>query len=158
MIIGDGMTFQEKDLLTKMLYNQEVILAWDFTEIGKIKKELALTKKIRTIEHKTWQIPGFQIPKALSSTVIDMLQEKLKMGVIKPYLGSYHNPWYIVKKTIPRKYRFVNVAVELNRVTIEDTNLPPSAVAFSNEFAGCAIFSLIDFLKGYEQVDLDKES
>lgn len=36
MIIANDMTFQEKDLLTKMLYNQEAILAWDFTKIEKV--------------------------------------------------------------------------------------------------------------------------
>ena len=55
------------------------------------------------------------------------------------------------------KYRLVNVAVELNRVTIQDANLPPSADKFSEEFAGCTILSLIDFFSGYDQVKLDKE-
>ena len=50
--------------------------------------------------------------------VINKLQEKLKMGVIEPYHGFYENRWYLVKKDIPKKYRFVNVTVELNRVTI----------------------------------------
>ncbi len=89
MTIGDGMISQEKDLLTKMFYNREVVFAWDFTETGKVKKEVALAQKIRTIEHKAQQVPGFQIPRALSSTVIDMLQERLKMGVIEPYHGPY---------------------------------------------------------------------
>ena len=41
MIIGDGMTSQKKDLFIEMLYNQEPVLVWDFTEIGKVKKEVA---------------------------------------------------------------------------------------------------------------------
>lgn len=92
MIIGDGMTAQEKDILTKMLYNQETVLAWDFTKIGKVKRKVASLQKIQTVKHKAWQIPGFQIPRALTSTVIDMLQEKLKIGVIEPCHGSYRNP------------------------------------------------------------------
>ena len=158
MIIGDGMTEQEKEVLTEMLYNREAVLAWDFTEMGKVKKEVAPPQKIRTVDHKAWQVPGFQIPKALTSTVIDMLQERLKMGVIEPCHGPYRNPWYLVKKSTPGKYRLVNVAVELNRVTIRDANLPPSADEFSEEFAGCTISSLIDFFSGYDQVELDKES
>lgn len=74
-----------------------------------------------------------------------MLQERLKIGVIEPCYGPYRNPWYLIKKTIPGKYRLVNVAVELNRVTVRDANLPPSADEFSEEFAGCAISSLIGF-------------
>ncbi len=92
--------------------------------MGNVKKEVAPAQKIQTIEHKAWQVPGFQIPKALTSTVIDMLQERLKMGVIEHYHGPYRNPWYLVKKSTPGKYRLVNVAVELNRVTVRDANLP----------------------------------
>lgn len=36
--------------------------------------------------------------------------------------------------------------------------MPPSADEFSEEFAGCAISSLIDFFSGYDQVELDEES
>lgn len=41
MIIGDGMTSEEKEVLTEMLYNREAVLAWDFSEMGKVKKEVA---------------------------------------------------------------------------------------------------------------------
>ena len=158
MIIGDGMTPQEKDLLTEMLYNREAALAWDFTEMGKIKPEVAPPQRIRTVEHKAWQIPGFQIPKALAPTVIDMLEERLRMGVIEPCNGPYRNPRYLVKRSQTGKYRLVNVTVELNTVTIRDANLPPSADEFSEEFAGCTVASLIDFFSGYDQVELDKGS
>ncbi len=102
MIIGDGITSHKKDLLTEMLYNREAIIAWDFTEMGKVKKEMAPAQKIQTIEHKAWQVPSFQILRALSSTVMDMLQERRKMGVIKLCHGPYQNLWYLVKKSIPR--------------------------------------------------------
>lgn len=59
MIIGDGITEQEKKIFTEMLYNREAVLAWDFTEIEKFKREVALPQKIRTVEYKTWQVPGF---------------------------------------------------------------------------------------------------
>ena len=114
MIIGEGMSPQEKNLLTEMLYNREAVLAWDFTEIGKIKKKIAPAQKIWTVEHKAWQVPSCQILKALTSTIIDMLQERLKMGVIEPCHGPYRNLWYLVQKSTLGKYRLVNVAVELN--------------------------------------------
>lgn len=70
------------------MFNQEAVLAWDFIEMGKVKKKVVSAQQIRTIDHKAWQIPGFQISKALSSTVIDMLQEWLKIWVIE----LYHSP------------------------------------------------------------------
>ena len=40
MIIKDIMISQEKDLLTKILYNQEIILIWDFKKMGKVKNKV----------------------------------------------------------------------------------------------------------------------
>ena len=80
------------------------------------------------------------------------------MEVIEPCHGLHQNPWYLVKKSIPGKYRLVNVEVELNRITIRDANLPPSADQFSEEFAGSTLSSLIDFFSDYNQVELNKES
>lgn len=46
MIIKDGMTFEEKKVFTKMLYNREAVLAWDFLEMDKVKKKMASPEKI----------------------------------------------------------------------------------------------------------------
>ena len=43
----------------------------------------------------------------------------------------------------------VNAAMNINKVTIRDTNLPPSVDEFLEEFAGIYITSLIDFFLGY---------
>lgn len=126
--------------------------------MGKVKREVALPQKIRIMKYKVWQVPSFQIFKALTSTVIDMLQKRLKMGVIEPCHGPYWNFWYLVKKTTSRKFWLVNVAIELNQVTVWDANLPSSADEFSEEFASCAITSFIDFFSGYNQVELNKKS
>lgn len=56
-----------------------------------IKKKMAHAQKIQTIKHKYWLISGFYILKALSSIVIDILQEKLKMEIIEPCHSSYKN-------------------------------------------------------------------
>jgi hypothetical protein len=63
---------------------------------------------------------------------------------------------FLVKKKEANKYRLINNATEINRVTIQDTNLPPSADEFSEDFAGCAIASLIDLFSGYDQIELDE--
>lgn len=98
MIIADCITFQQKNLFIKILYNQEAVLLWDFIEMEKVKKEVVLAQKIQIIEYKTWQVPSFQIPKTLFFTIIDMLQKRLKMGVIEPNYNPYQNLWYLVKK------------------------------------------------------------
>jgi hypothetical protein len=49
----------------------------------------------------------------------------------------------------------VNYAVKFNKMTIRDTNLPPAVDSFSEEFAGYAVASLINFFSDYDQIKLD---
>lgn len=46
MIIRDSMTSQEKDLLTEILYNWEIVPVWDFMKMGKVKKAVIPAQKI----------------------------------------------------------------------------------------------------------------
>jgi Reverse transcriptase (RNA-dependent DNA polymerase) len=122
-----------------------------------VRPEVAPPQVIRTVKHEAWQVPGFPIPKALTPIVCDMLWERLQAGVLKPCHGPYRNPWFLVKKK-NGKYRLVNAAMEYNKCTIRDANLPPSVDEFSEEFAGCKLTSLIDFFSGYDQVPLNERS
>jgi hypothetical protein len=56
-----------------MLYNREKALAFDFLHIRRVSLDVAPPQIIKTVEHKAWQVPGFLIPKALTSTVVEML-------------------------------------------------------------------------------------
>jgi hypothetical protein len=62
----------------------------------------------------------------------------------------------LVKKKEANKYRLINNATEINRVIIQDTNLPPNADKFSEDFANCAIASLINLFSKYDQIELDE--
>lgn len=158
MRIGDELTEQEKDLFTEMLYNREAALAWTFAEMGRIRPEVTPPIKIRTVEHKAWQSPGFHIPRALTGIVSEMIRDRIKAEALEYCHGPYRNPWFLVKKKEKGKYRIVNAALEMNKVTIRDANLPPSVDEFSEEFAGCVMSSLIDFFSGYDQVPIDVTS
>ena len=63
MIIGDGMTIEEKDVLTEMLYNREVVLVWDFTEIGKVKREVAPHRKFVQLSIRPGKFLAFGSPR-----------------------------------------------------------------------------------------------
>lgn len=80
------------------------------------------------------------------------------MDVIKSCHSVYRNVWFLVKKSAFEKYRLVNVALELNWIIIQKTNLSPSADEFSKEFTRCTITFLIDFLLRYYQVELAEAS
>ena len=41
LVVGDSLQKKEKELFIEMLYNREKALAFDFSEIGKVKPDVA---------------------------------------------------------------------------------------------------------------------
>ena len=158
LLIGDILLSSERDLLIEVLFNREGALAWEFSEMGRIKEEVAPPQVIRTIPHEAWQAKNFHTPKALEKKVIELVLDRVRKGVLEGCHGPYRNPFFLVAKKKPGDYRLVNAAMNINRVTIRDAHLPPSSDDFSEEFAGMHILSLIDWFSGYDQVGLAVES
>ena len=52
LIIGDSLWLKEKELFIEMLYNWDKALAFDFSEIGKVKPNVAPPQVIKTVKHK----------------------------------------------------------------------------------------------------------
>jgi hypothetical protein len=53
-----------------------------------------------------------------------------------------------------KKYRLINVALKMNRVTIRNANLSSAVNEFSEEFADCVIASLMNLFFEYDQLSL----
>lgn len=156
--IGSDLWPCERQVLIELLYNREAAISFDFKEMGKVRHEVAPPSRIRTVEHKAWQAKNFPIPRALEGEVVKMIGERLGYGVLEYCQSPYRNAWFLVAKSTPGKYRLINAAVLFNAVTIRDANLPPSVDAFSEDFAGCQLSSLVDFFSGYDQCELHAES
>ena len=90
--------------------------------------------------------------------MIEMFKDRVKKDILKPNHNPYRNLWFLMKKKEKGKYRLVNTAMKINRVTIRDANLPPSINEFSEEFTEYIITFLIDFFSGYNQIELDEKS
>jgi hypothetical protein len=78
--IGASITPEEKDLLIEMLYNREKALAFDFSQLGRVSRDVAPPQVIKTIPHKAFQAPSFPIPKALISLAIKMFKDRIDSG------------------------------------------------------------------------------
>ena len=157
IVMGDFLLPRERELLIAILFNREAALAYDFPHCGVVSPLVAPPQEIRVVEHTAWQCRPFPIPKALNDTVAGMLQDRIRSGALEQCHGPYRNPWFLVKKG-GGKYRLINAAMEMNRVTIRDANLPPATDEFAEEFAGNKVASLIDWFSGYDQVPLDVKS
>ena len=156
MQVGDVLRQAELELLFKILQTSEMAIAWTFEEMGRVREEISPPVVIHTEKHEPWQAPSFPVPKALQKIVCEMIDERIKAGILEPCLGPYRNPWFLAKKQNGR-YRLINSAIHMNRVTIKDATLPPVADEFSEEFAGLQIASYVDFMSGYDQVTVDEK-
>ena len=90
--IGASITPEEKDLLIEMLYNREKALAFDFSQLGRVSRDVAPPQVIKTIPHKAFQAPSFPIPKALIPLAIKMFKDRIDSGRLEPSEGPYRNP------------------------------------------------------------------
>jgi hypothetical protein len=78
-----------------------------------------------------------------------MLKKQLDKGVLEYFKGLYRNPWFLVKKKKPGKYKLINLAIYLNIIIRRDINLSSSINEFINKFTGYYIISLVDLYSGY---------
>lgn len=152
--VQDTLRDSEVELFVHLLRNREAALAWDFTECGRIKKEVLPPQVIKTIPHSAWQSRSIPIPKPLIDRVIELLRERIRRGILEEAHGSYRNNWFLVQKK-DGGLRLINDAQKYNAVTIRDAFIPPGAEEFSEEFGGCLLLSLLDLFSGYDQIELD---
>ena len=157
MKISPNLLPNEKLMLLELLYRREAALAWDFRESGRVDREVIPPVVIDTIPHQAWRADQFPIPRKLRQVVVEMVQDRINRGTLELCKSQYRNPWFLVAKK-DKGYRLINNAQKLNGVTIRDANPPPNPDEFSEEFAGCAIMSLLDFFSGYDQVELHEDS
>jgi hypothetical protein len=83
ILVGEELTEQEKELFFACLLRREMVLAWNMSEIGRIRREVTPPLKIDTVDYGLWQAPGFPVPKALKQVINDMLRERLRSGVLE---------------------------------------------------------------------------
>ena len=98
--------------------------------------------------YKVQQTKGFYIPKALKSTVIKLVKDRKRKEVLEDYYKPYRNPYFLVRKK-NKGYRLINIAININRVTIKDINLLPLSNKFLEKFTKIYIISLINQFSGY---------
>jgi hypothetical protein len=98
MQIKNELLKREKELLLEMLFNREIALFWDFIEKDSVRSKVTSFMKIRTMSHEAWQILEFQILKALTEIVAEMIRDRIKDDVLERCYKLYRNPWFLVKK------------------------------------------------------------
>jgi hypothetical protein len=108
---------------------------------------------IFTVPHVLWDLKPIPISRALLPKLVNLLKEKMQMGILEPSMAPYSNRWF----TIPKKsgaLRFIQDMQPANRVTIRNKGSGPIVDEVAKIFAGQAIYSIGDLYSGYDQFQL----
>ncbi len=126
-------------------------------EIGCVQPSIIAPMVIFTVPHVPWDLKPIPVPRAQLPKLVELLKEKVKMGILEPSMAPYSNRWF----TVPKKngaLRFIQDMQPANKVTIRNKGSGPIVDEVAEAFAGHAIYSIGDLYSGYDQFQLAAES
>ncbi|KAL3694555.1 hypothetical protein R1sor_008206 [Riccia sorocarpa] len=154
---GDFLTDAEKKKFEEMIQSHGKAFAFSADEIGCVDPKVIAPMVIFTVPHVPWDLKPIPVPRALLPKLIDLLKEKMRMGILEPSMAPYSSRWF----TVPKKsgaLRFIQDLQPANSVTIRNVGSGPIVDEVVDEFAGRAIYSIGDLYSGYDQFQLAVES
>ena len=155
---GDGfLTELEKKEFQEMLSKHGKAFASSPDEIGCVYPSVVAPMVIFTVPHVPWDLKPISVPWALLPKLVDLLKEKVRMGILEPSMAPYSNRWFTVLKK-SEALRFIQDMQLANKVTIRNKGSGPNVDEVAEAFAGHAIYSIGDLYSGYDQFQLAFES
>ena len=155
---GDGfLTELEKKEFQEMLSKHGKAFASSPDEIGCVHPSVVAPMVIFTVPHVLWDLKPILVPRALLPKLVDLLKEKVRMGILEPSMAPYSNRWFTVSKK-SGALRFIQDMQPTNKVTIRNKGSGPIVDEVAEAFAGHAIYSIGDLYSGYDQFQLAFES
>jgi hypothetical protein len=140
-----------------MLGRHGKAFAFSPKEIGCVDPTIVEPMVIFTVPHVPWNLKPIPVPRAHIPKLMELLKQKMEMGILEPSSATYSNRWF----TVPRKnstLRFIQVLQPVNKVTIWNARIKPTIDEFAEAFAGSSIYSVGDLYSGYDQFQLAEES
>ncbi|KAL3686420.1 hypothetical protein R1sor_008994 [Riccia sorocarpa] len=153
----DFLTDCEKKEFEGMIRSYEKAFSFSAEEIGCVDPKVIALMVIFTVPHVPWDLKPIPVPRAMLPKLIDLLKEKMRMGILEPSMAPYSSRWF----TVPKKngsLRFIQDLQPANSVTIRNVGTGPLIDDVVDEFAGRAIYSVGDLYSGYDQFQLAVES
>ena len=147
----------EEDRFRRMLGRHGKAFAFSPEEIGCVDPTIVEPMVIFTVPHVPWNLKPIPVPRAHIPKLMELLRQKVDMGILEPSSAPYSNRWF----TVPKKngsLRFIQDLQPVNRVTIRNAGIGPTIDEFAEAFAGRSIYSVGDLYSGYDQFQLVVES
>ena len=112
---------------------------------------------IFTIPHVPWNLKPILVPRAHIPKLMELLKQKVEMGILEPSSAPYSNRWFIVPKK-NGTLCFIQDLQPVNKVTIRNAGIRPTIDEFVEAFTGRSIYSVGDLYSRYDQFQLAVES
>jgi hypothetical protein len=133
-----------------MLEQHGRAFAFSPQEIGCADLRTIESMGIFTVPHIPWNLKPIPVPRAHLPKLIELLKEKLAMGILEPLNASYSNRWFTVPNK-NRSLRFIQDPQPVNLVTIRNARIGPGVDEFAEAFAGRSMHPIGDIYSGYDQ-------
>ena len=147
----------EKNRFQEMIFRHGKAFASSPDEIGCVNPKIVAPMVIFIVPHVPWDLKPIPVPRALLPKLVDLLKEKLQMGILEPSITPYSNRWF----TVPKKsgaLKFIQDMQPANKVTIRNKGSSPIVDEIAKAFARYAIYSIGDLYSCYDQFQLASES
>ena len=148
--------FKEQDSLLKLLQKHRKTVALPDESLGKtnlIQHKINIEKGTKPIF-----VPAYRVPHAQKTLAKQYVDKMLKEGIIEPSVSPWNAPLFFVPKKSGEMRAVVDYR-KLNHHTIPDRYpMPLLSEVLQNIGSENNVFSTIDLLSGYYQIELDEES
>ena len=141
-----------REKITKLLDKNKYMMAENFYELGKAK---GIHHTIPTTGQIVYQRPRRQA-KVLQKFIEKEVEDMLSCGIISPSTSPHNTPIHLAKKK-DGGYRFCLDFRQLNTITTKDKYPLPRIDETIDYLFGSKIFSTLDLISGYWQIEIDEK-
>ena len=151
LLPAEQVRFQE------MLKDRGKAFVFSPKEIESVDPWIVEPMVIFTVDHVPWNLKPIPVPRAHIPKIIELLKEKMAMGILEPSEAPYSDCWF----TVPKKngsLRFIQDLQLVNKVMIRNSGVGPVVDEFAEAFSGRTMYSIGDLYSGYDQFQLSVDS
>lgn len=149
---------EEQALVVNLVMNQEDALAWTEDERGAFTSEYFDPVRIPMYAHIPWVHRNIPIPPGILDKTLELLREKIRIGVIEPSNSSYRCRTFCLTKKDGESLRFITDLQSLNAYAIPDSAVPPNIEVLAESCGGRACYTELDFYVAFDQRQLHEDS
>lgn len=81
-----------------MIFKHGTVFGSSPDEIGCVNPNIVEPMVIFNLSHEPWNLKPLFVPRALPPKLVDLLKQKMQMGLLEPFMAPYSNRWFQMPK------------------------------------------------------------